>query len=114
MTNQAQQKAACDMKQLREEQLFARQKLKEVETSVATSSNSIIQEMGQMLINMANLEQSVATKFAAMSSDSEKRQSVTEAEKADPFTTKTWLFGQGAVLLSGPLCFPLDVFNAKL
>lgn len=85
-TDQVQEKVSNDMGQIREEQLFARQKLKEVETSVATSSGAIIQQMQAMFTTMqANLEQSLTQKF----NETDKRQRIGEVSKADPFATKS-------------------------
>lgn len=80
-----QAKIDCDMTQLRDEQAFARQKLQEVESSVAASSNSIISQMGQMFATMqSSLEQTLTEKF----NEPDKRIKLTE-DKHDPFSTKS-------------------------
>lgn len=83
---QAQEKTISDMNNIREEQLFAKQKLQEVEATVATSSTSIITHMQQMFTTMqSSLEQSIAQKFAL---DPEKRPRLDDP-KVDPFATKS-------------------------
>lgn len=83
-TDQVQEKVSGDILQIRDEQLFTRQKLKEVEGSVAASSASIIQHMESLFTSMqSNLEQSMDRKF----NESEKRHK--GSEKIDVFATKS-------------------------
>lgn len=83
----AQEKMTSDMNQLRDEQLFAKQKLQEVENSVASSGNAIISQMGQMFASMqASLEQTLVQRYSL---DPEKRQRLEEPVRNDPFATKS-------------------------
>lgn len=84
--DQIQEKVAGDMTQIRDEQLFARQKLKEVEGSVAASGAAIIQQMQAMFTTMqSSLEQTMDRKF----NESEKRHKTGENSKIDVFATKS-------------------------
>lgn len=83
-----QNQVASDMNQLRDEQQFARQKMQEVENSIAASGTAIITQMGQMLATMqSSLEQTMAQKFDTDKID--KRARTEEPAKADPFATKS-------------------------
>ena len=76
---------ACDLDQMKQEQSFTRQKLHEVESSVATSGQAIIQQMQSMFATMqTSLEKTMQQN---MSGDPEKRQRVDDASRTDPFAT---------------------------
>lgn len=78
-----------DMGQMKQEQTFTRQKLQEVETSVATSGQAIIQQMQSMFSSMqSSLEKTMQQN---MNGDPDKRQRVDETGngRADPFATKS-------------------------
>lgn len=78
---------ASDVTQLRDEQAFARQKLHEVETSVAASNNAVISQMGEMFASMqASLEQTLIQK---LNPDPDKRARLDEPSKTDPFSVKS-------------------------
>jgi ribonuclease HIII len=77
------------MGQMKQEQTFTRQKLQEVETSVATSGQAIIQQMQSMFSSMqSSLEKTMQQN---MNGDPDKRQRVDETGngRADPFATKS-------------------------
>lgn len=85
--DQVQQKVADDMGQIREEQAFAKQKLQEVESTVASSSGAIIAQMQQMFTSMqCSLEKTLADSFAQ---ESEKRPRLEPPAKIDPFASKS-------------------------
>lgn len=85
-TDQVQEKVASDMGQIREEQVFARQKLKEVENSVTSSGTAIIQQMQAMFTSMqSSLENTIVQKF----NENDKRMRTSETSKSDPFATKS-------------------------
>ena len=85
---QAQNSLAGDMNQMKQEQEFTRQKLHEVETSVTSSGQAIIQQMQTMFTTMqSSLEKSMQQNMA---NDADKRQRIDDnANKADPFATKS-------------------------
>eukprot|EP00438_Fugacium_kawagutii_P027738 Skav224791 [mRNA] locus=scaffold764:110792:113496:- [translate_table: standard] len=85
-THSAQLELANDVTQLKEEQAYARNKLQEVESTVATSSKAIIEQMGAMFANME-------TKMANLvTGDPEKRARTGDiagdSAKHDPFSSK--------------------------
>ena len=84
----AQQSIAVDMEQVKQEQSFTRQKLQEVESSVSTSGQAIIQQMQSMFTSMqANLEKTLQQNLA---SDADKRPRVDgPGSRADPFANKS-------------------------
>lgn len=77
---------SCDMSQMKQEQTFTRQKLLEVEASVATSGQAIIQQMQSMFATMqSSLEKTVQQ---SMSVEAEKRPRLDDSSRNDPFSTK--------------------------
>ena len=75
-----------DMGQMKQEQTFTRQKLQEVEASVSSSGQAIIQQMQNMFANMqSSLEKTVQQ---SMNGEAEKRQRIEDPGRADPFSTK--------------------------
>jgi hypothetical protein len=84
----AQQSIAVDMEQVKQEQSFTRQKLQEVESSVSTSGQAIIQQMQSMFTSMqANLEKTLQQNLAR---DADKRPRVDgPGSRADPFANKS-------------------------
>lgn len=82
-----QEKVTNDISHLKDEQQFTRQKLKEVEGSVAASSSAIISQMQQMFSTMqASLEQTV---MQQMNHETDKRPRTEQPSRADPFATKS-------------------------
>eukprot|EP00438_Fugacium_kawagutii_P018200 Skav230722 [mRNA] locus=scaffold401:27097:31431:+ [translate_table: standard] len=80
----AQQSMATDLNNMKEEQGFTRQKLVEVENSVAASAQTVVSQMQQMFAQMESKMQTlVQTEY-----DPEKRARVGDLTKADPFSTK--------------------------
>eukprot|EP00438_Fugacium_kawagutii_P004944 Skav216516 [mRNA] locus=scaffold4485:34675:39015:+ [translate_table: standard] len=80
----AQQSMATDLNNMKEEQGFTRQKLVEVENSVAASAQTVVQQMQQMFAQMESKMQTlVQTEY-----DPEKRARVGDLAKSDPFSTK--------------------------
>ena len=78
---------ANDMGQMKQEQSFTRQKLQEVEASVSSSGQAIIQQMQSMFATMqSSLEKTVQQ---SMNGEAEKRPRIDEAGRADPFSTKS-------------------------
>ena len=74
---------AGDMSQMKQEQSFTRQKLQEVEVSVASSGQAIIQQMQSMFATMqTNLEKTVQQ---SMCDNAEKRPRIEEPDRHDPF-----------------------------
>ena len=75
-----------DMGHMKQEQSFTRQKLQEVEVSVATSGQAIIQQMQSMFATMqTSLEKTMQQN---MGGEAEKRPRTTETGRNDPFSTK--------------------------
>ena len=77
-----------DIDQMKQEQTFTRQKLYEVEASVSSSGQAIIQQMQTMFATMqSNLEKSMQQN---MNGDPEKRPRTEESSggRADPFASK--------------------------
>ena len=75
-----------DMGQMKQEQSFTRQKLQEVEASVSSSGQAIIQQMQSMFATMqSSLEKTVQQ---SMNGEAEKRPRIDETGRADPFSTK--------------------------
>lgn len=86
-SSQAHDKVVNDITQMKDEQQFTRQKLKEVEGSVAASGTAIISQMQQMFQTMqASLEQTVMQR---MTHETDKRPRTEEVPKGDPFATKS-------------------------
>ena len=78
---------SCDMSQMKQEQSFTRQKLQEVEASVATSGQAIIQQMQSMFATLqSSLEKTVQQ---SMSVEAEKRPRLDDSSRNDPFCTKS-------------------------
>ena len=78
---------ASDMDHMKQEQVFTRQKLQEVEASVSSSGQAIIQQMQSMFTTMqASLEKTVQMN---MTGEAEKRPRTEGTPRADPFSTKS-------------------------
>ena len=79
-------KISAEVIQLKEEQQFTRQKITEVESSVAAGNQTLISQMQAMMAKMqTDIIQSIA--------DPDKRQK--KEEKHDAFSTKSWLGRHG-------------------
>ena len=84
---QAAQRIQVELNQLKEEQSFTRQKIQDVESSVVSSSKSMIQIMQTMMAQMqTNLEASMKRMMQPDCSDDMKRPRVgDEGKKQDAF-----------------------------
>ena len=84
---------SADISAFKDEQAFTRQKIHEVETSVAASSQAMIQQMQGLFTQMQqSIETTITNKLAAREGDpneKDKRQRTHESSKADPFASKS-------------------------
>ena len=84
---------SADISAFKDEQAFTRQKINEVETSVAASGQAMIQQMQGLFTQMQqSIETTITNKLAARDGDlveKDKRQRTHESSKADPFASKS-------------------------